>query len=468
MARIAALIVLGMSAGGVLADAESNFEMLFGAEAKKVRATPGTADDAAFAAKLLSAAKSLGDSPQLRLLVYEKACAFGMRNPQGHAVALKAIDLAESATPGKSAKFRARRLELMKFQFDSGRGAAKKRAAKSYLEMLLTMAAAEISHGNTAADNGQYVQAFRVATYLRSPLAGGIAAKRRAMAQELAATKKRQVRLKALQAKLRENPKDAAARRGLILLHLVEQDKPQEAAKLVSDDLDESLRTYVPLAAMPVANVAEVACLELGVWYRQLAAKAPPEGKAAALRRAAVYYRRYLAVHTKKDAQSLNARMALAMVEKSARDGRAVYLSDLKPASVRTFRDGTWGFGTNGDLGAGKKRITVDGVASPKGLGTHAISNGSCHIVYPIKRTYRVFRGRVAINDSSRGALSPITFRIVGDRKLLWRSSPVRKPRKPQSFRVSVAGVSTLELLVDCPGHLDGAHAAWIEPQLLQ
>ena len=56
--------VLALLAGIVLADAKSDYEMLFGEEAKKVQATGDGRDDAALAAKVLAAAKLTSDAPK--------------------------------------------------------------------------------------------------------------------------------------------------------------------------------------------------------------------------------------------------------------------------------------------------------------------------------------------------------------------------------------------------------------------
>jgi len=60
---LSVLLVLAFSGGVVLADAASDYETIFGAEAKKVAASRSKTDNAAFAAKLLKAAKDMPDSP---------------------------------------------------------------------------------------------------------------------------------------------------------------------------------------------------------------------------------------------------------------------------------------------------------------------------------------------------------------------------------------------------------------------
>ena len=53
----------------------------------------------------------------------------------------------------------------------------------------------------------------------------------------------------------------------MILFNVIELDKPDEAVKLLTADLDESIRTYVSLAAKSPTDLTESVCLELGDWY---------------------------------------------------------------------------------------------------------------------------------------------------------------------------------------------------------
>jgi hypothetical protein len=148
-------------------------------------------------------------------------------------------------------------------------------------------------------------------------------------------------------------------------------------------------------------------------------------------------------------------------------DAEVVYLSDLGPTTVQTFTDGGWGFGNKGFTGGREGRIIVNGKASPHGLGTHPPSNGRAHLRYALDSGYRRFMGEVALNDSSPGSRTPLTFQIVGDGKKLWTSTRVKAAKVLQAFDVNVTGVDKLELLVHCRGHLHAAHAVWLEPRLI-
>jgi len=91
-------------------------------------------------------------------------------------------------------------------------------------------------------------------------------------------------------------------------------DDPASAAKVLTDDLDEATRTYVPLAAKPRDQLTPEQCRELGRWYYTQFEHAPPAGKPVVLRRARGYYERYLAETKDTDLRLTKARLALGEI----------------------------------------------------------------------------------------------------------------------------------------------------------
>ncbi|HVX13749.1 MAG TPA: NPCBM/NEW2 domain-containing protein [Pirellulales bacterium] len=109
--------------------------------------------------------------------------------------------------------------------------------------------------------------------------------------------------------------------------------------------------------------------------------------------------------------------------------------------------------------------VVVRGEPSPYGLFLHAISNGSSHVAFHLGKRYRRFRGAAAINDTAwNRTVTPLTFRIVGNGRELWKSSPMQETGSSEPFELEVAGIEKLELYVDCPGDHGWGHAAWVEP----
>ena len=115
---------------------------------------------------------------------------------------------------------------------------------------------------------------------------------------------------------LQGNPENTAVRLALLRMLVVDLNSPAAAAKNLSDDVGEIWRTYVPLAAKPVAELPGPVCLELGNWYAKgLLKEASSAGaRRHVLVRARAYYRRLLELHTGQDAQRLSASMSLTVV----------------------------------------------------------------------------------------------------------------------------------------------------------
>jgi len=140
--------------------------------------------------------------------------------------------------------------------------------------------------------------------------------------KELSSAQEAERRIAVLKARLEKNPKDAAARTALVMAYLGEQDDPNEAAKLLTADVDEGLRTYVPLAAKKVEDLEEAACIQLAEWLLAVAEKSSPADKIILLDRARVCCERYLVLHTAEDVGRLKGKILLEKIAKAT--GKAV------------------------------------------------------------------------------------------------------------------------------------------------
>jgi formylglycine-generating enzyme required for sulfatase activity len=328
--RLAVLLivtVIELASSVVLADAASDYEAIFGTEARNVAASRTKTDDATFAAKLIKTAKKRPDSPAFQILLYEKAYQFGSAGIAGCETALEALKLLEKVVPEKRAQWRQKKLAVVKLRFDKSYGAARKVAAQPYMEMLEAVADAHIVEGNGSKARLLYRLAAKIAVYVKSPRLAEILAKSRHSGVVVA----QEAKLKSLQAKFKKNAQDTTARKELTLFYLVELDKPAEAARLLTDDLDEATRTYVPLAAGKLDGLDEMVCLELGDWYyEKLSKNASVTGKSVVLRRARGYYRRFLERHAKKDVELFRVKTALENIDKE--------LKKLNPPATHVSR----------------------------------------------------------------------------------------------------------------------------------
>jgi len=268
------LLALALTGGLALADdATDLYEKLFGAEAKKVAASTTKADDVALAAKLLKTAKMRPDLPDLQIVLYEKAFQFGTSATDGCDTALEALVLLRKALDARQA------------------------------DALLQK---------------------RVSTHNLQALQKDLDA---AKSKRVKAMGARETKRKELQDRLQANPKDKQSRKELILLYIVVFDNPEKAAKLVTDDTDKTIRTYISLATRKLTKLDRTACLKLGDWYyKDLAKNVSGDLRLALLRRAKRYYRRGLALPTTtKDGRLARDRVwaILLRIEKELKDPAA-------------------------------------------------------------------------------------------------------------------------------------------------
>ena len=278
--------VASSASAGAQAAPEKLFEEIFGAEAKKVTASPGKADDVAFAAKLLKSSATLTEAPALRTYLYVKAFEMGLRAAKGYPTARKALNLLDASAPEQKARWDEKRLELYKLLYRSANAAARKALGEDLITQCLVVGDNFASAGKWSEAVGLYQQALATAGLLRS-LQKPQVTKRLAMATRMKEAEQLKQRLQA-------EPNNAGLRTALIRLYL-ELDRPDQAVPYVSNpNVGEVWRTYVPLAAKDSQALPASVCLELGHWYKTLAMTATPQAKAVLTGRAKGYYRTHL------------------------------------------------------------------------------------------------------------------------------------------------------------------------------
>lgn len=296
-----------------LADAEGDYKTLFGQEEAKVVSGRNTKEAAAFAAKVFNAAKSTGDQKDLQILLCEKAYDFGMKDPSGYQTAIDAMRLVIEVSPAKKPQAQDKLLKTSQLRYAKSTGAERKRLGEEMVGLLI--AAGDQREAKEPDDAlALYRQAFTLATSAGSIRTKEITGRIRRISSRQAAERK----LAELKEKLNAAPNNAALRTQLILLHLGESDRPAEAVKLLTGDLDEKLRTYVPLSVKPVADLDERVCLELAYWYAEIAENASAADKGVLLGKAMACCQRYLELHTTQDAARLKGTLLLEKVAKGA------------------------------------------------------------------------------------------------------------------------------------------------------
>lgn len=145
---------------------------------------------------------------------------------------------------------------------------------------------------------------------------------------------------------------------------------------------------------------------------------------------------------------------------------RIVYLSDLNPTVDKTFK-------------GHQIKLTAKGKLSEHGIYAHPIRTpgasvlapSSSQLIYNLNGEYDWLTGWVGITDKSPldtvdAPYSAVTFKIIADGDVLWKSVPMQKRGEAFQFRVDLTNANVLELIVECPGRFEFCNAFWFEPKI--
>ena len=307
-----AAILLASSAAAWADEAADTFNKLYGDDVKRVAATPATADDVALAKQLLEAAGKVANQPDFLALLCEKACELAMKDPAGQPTAKAAAELLVASIPQKKMESLQKMAAIYQHAYTGARVDARAKAGEALIESLKALATAQAAAEDADGAGATLKQALAVATTIKSESKAAIQAQLAGLASQQQVEKQ----IAALKARLDADAKDASSRKEIVRLCLVDMNSPAEAVKFVDETLDAATRKYVPAAAKPIEDVPEVACMELGDWYKGLADQAATHAsKGAMLRRAQAYYQRFLVLHTATDLGRMAATLTLKKIE---------------------------------------------------------------------------------------------------------------------------------------------------------
>lgn len=144
--------------------------------------------------------------------------------------------------------------------------------------------------------------------------------------------------------------------------------------------------------------------------------------------------------------------------------GRAVYLSDLRPAQYRhvPFLDLPWNY--RADRNVAGEWLRMDGQRYLKGIGVHS----SARLTYALDEPYERFQAELGIDDATAGGGS-VRYRVFVDGKNKFTSEIVRGGMKPLPVSVDLAGAKRLDLVVDFADRADQLdHADWLDARLIR
>ena len=295
-------------------EAVEAFNSLYGEEVKRVLASRDTSDDTLLAAKLFEAAKTVSQQPELMALLCEKAVELGRTTPTGRATAVQAMELLAAEVPERKAACLEKIVSIRQIDYDTSRPEAKAQPGEALVAALLALADAKAEAGDSAGALEPCRKALVIATAIKSEARATV----QGQLDRLTARIKMDQKIAGLRARLEAAPADAAVRTELVRAILVDLDNPAEAAKFVDATLDAAWQKYVPAAARGVKETPELACQELGDWYRGLADPASPAAKPAMLGRARAYYQRFLALHKTEDVARAQVTLAMRKLAESA------------------------------------------------------------------------------------------------------------------------------------------------------
>jgi len=323
------MLIAMVASSSLLADDKGKqlYDLRYADQRKQVEATSGKADDVALAKQHLEEIEKYASDPDLVKVLLEQAYELGVQDATGYATAAHAVEQLIAKFPdGKTAYAdKAGRVYELQVRRNQDRAAA----GEKLIALLLEQAAEKASKED-----------FRKSVDLTSK-ANSIAAiaKSQRKAEVSAVWKYYRSRRD-----LKTTPSNNALRTLVIRMCVAELDDPAEGAKLLTGDMSEQIRTYVPLAAKDPAQVEEAACLELGNWYVELAKGASSGGKAICLDRAIAYLERFLDLHKAEDTSRIQGKLLLDKARAELKQLQAAKPVAGKPAvtAQTVLKPGQW------------------------------------------------------------------------------------------------------------------------------
>jgi len=215
---------------------------------------PSPLDHAVWAEKLLKAAQDLNTDTKAQVRVYEAAYERGIKQAKGYAVAVRAARVILAAKPEERSTWQQKLLNACKLDWQAARRGRKKQAGETYADQLIEVADAHAAGGELSEAIKVYTSAANVVRHYVPRRTEEVLGKLRD-ARERDKTHKQVARYKRLLAK---DTKNVLTREKLIRMYLVDLDSPDEARKLLTADVSEMWRTYVPLAAAKLTEVPKL------------------------------------------------------------------------------------------------------------------------------------------------------------------------------------------------------------------
>jgi len=277
----------------------------------------GAKTDAERAVRLLEAAKLAGDDVKTQVLLLESSVDYGLRgaqDPDGFKAAEEAIALLREKDAARAAQWGDKRLELHRLRYRRTNAEEKKDACKPLIDLLLEASTSAEQKGDLDAVIAFGKEAAHVASEQKLPEEPVIA---HGWVRQ-AHLKKCHERVEQYRNALKARPQDGALRMTLLKLQVIDLNRPREAIQDVGRDTPHRWRVNVPLAAEPVDKMNKDICKTLAGWYYdELSNNAGIVvfSQVLMLNRAKAYYERFLALHNRQDAESLEVHLTVKKID---------------------------------------------------------------------------------------------------------------------------------------------------------
>jgi len=292
-------------------EAQATFKSIYGEEVARTMRTASVLDDVKLAGKLLEAAGASRNEPALLRLICNKAYDLGRKSSSGYDTALEAMEVLSA----NSAKDRPQCLEkavvIQQLRYARSKPADRAVAAVVLLDAMMAACDANVEAGNLSSAKLQCMKASRLAISARLAQKDDVQNRYK----ELVAIERTNKLVSGYEKRLKIDPGHMATREALINILLVERDDPAAAAKWLNEDCDERLRMFIPMVAGDPSSIPEATLVELGDWYKSLAAGAQLHNKGGMLLRAKGFYEAFIARHAESDLAKTKAKLALARVQ---------------------------------------------------------------------------------------------------------------------------------------------------------
>ena len=146
--------------------------------------------------------------------------------------------------------------------------------------------------------------------------------------------------------------------------------------------------------------------------------------------------------------------------------GRAVYLSDLKPLRYEhtPYLGLAWPLVIDGSVAG--RALRLAGAVYDKGLGMHS----ACRVTYALPTGCQRFEARVGLDDQTgrRGSVG-VRVLVDGKERDLGLKTDLTRRNSPLTVRVDLAGAKELTLVVDFGAGGDvGDHVNWVDARIVK